>query len=82
MVLDKKAFPFIQYLNLDGERVDGTFYEPKLQPVTIDPTTDYWVEKILNKRVRNKRKEGLVRWLYWPKKYDSWIQKADVKDYI
>ena len=68
-------------LDWDGERVDGTFYEPELQPVTIDPTTEYRVEKILKRRVRNKRKEVLVRWLHWPKKYDSWIPEADVKDY-
>ena len=56
-------------------------YEPQLQPVTIDPTTEYRVEKILKRRVCNKRKEVLVRCLHWPKKYDSWIPEADVKDY-
>ena len=77
----REGVPVYTILDWDGERVDGTFYEPELQPVTIDPTTEYRVEKILKRRVRNKRKEVLVRWLHWPKKYDSWIQEADVKDY-
>ena len=77
----REGVPVYTILDWDGERVDGTFYEPKLQPVTIDPTTEYRVEKILKRRVRNKRKEVLVRWLHWPKKYDSWIPEADVKDY-
>ena len=77
----REGVPIYTILDWDGERVDGTFYEPELQPVTIDPTTEYRVEKILKRRVRNKRKEVLVRWLHWPKKYDSWIPKADVKDY-
>ena len=77
----REGVPVYTILDWDGERVDGTFYEPELQPVTIDPTTEYRVEKILKRRVRNKRKEVLVRWLHWPKKYDSWIPKADVKDY-
>ena len=77
----RKGVPVYTILDWDGERVDGTFYEPELQPVTIDPTTEYRVEKILKRRVRNKRKEVLVRWLHWPKKYDSWIPEADVKDY-
>ena len=77
----REGVPIYTILDWDGERVDGTFYEPELQPVTIDPTTEYRVEKILKRRVRNKRKEVLVRWLHWPKKYDSWIPEADVKDY-
>ena len=77
----REGVPVYTILDWDGERVDGTFCEPELQPVTIDPTTEYWVEKILKRRVRNKRKEVLVRWLHWPKKYDSWIPEADVKDY-
>ena len=77
----REGVPVYTILDCDGERVDGTFYEPELQPVTIDPTTEYRVEKILKRRVRNKRKEVLVRWLHWPKKYDSWIPEADVKDY-
>ena len=76
----REGVPVYTILDWDGERVDGTFYEPELQPVTIDPTTEYRVEKILKRRVRNKRKEVLVRWLHWPKKYDSWIPEADVKD--
>ena len=77
----REGVPVYTILDWDGERVDGTFYEPELQPVTIDPTTEYRVEKMLKRRVRNKRKEVLVRWLHWPKKYDSWIPEADVKDY-
>ena len=77
----REGVPVYTILEWDGERVDGTFYEPALQPVTIDPTTEYRVEKILKRRVPNKRKEVLVRWLHWPKKYDSWIPEADVKDY-
>ena len=77
----REGVPVYTILDWDGERVDGTFYEPELQPVTIDPTTEYRVEKILKRHVRNKRKEVLVRWLHWPKKYDSWIPEADVKDY-
>ena len=77
----REGVPVYTILDWDGERVDSTFYEPELQPVTIDPTTEYRVEKILKRRVRNKLKEVLVRWLHWPKKYDSWIPEADVKDY-
>ena len=59
----------------------GTFYKPVLQVVNVDSSTEYHIEKILKRRVSNRRKEVLVCWLHWPKKYDSWIPEADVKDY-
>ena len=57
----------------------GTFYKPELQAVNVDFPTEYHIEKILKRRVRNRRKEVLVRWLHWPKKYNSWIPEADMK---
>ena len=62
-----------------GEVIQGTFYEPELQAVNVDENTEYFVEKVLKKRKRNKKPEVLVRWLHWPKKYDSWIPEADLK---
>lgn len=61
-----------------GEGVDGTFYEPELQAVIVDESTEYHIEKVLKKRIRNKHREVLVHWLHWPKKYDSWIPESDV----
>ena len=37
----REGVPVYTILDWDGERVDGTFYEPELQPMTIDPTTEY-----------------------------------------
>ena len=79
--LEERAYPFIPYWTGMVRESTVHFTNPELQPVTIDPTTEYQVEKILKRRVRNKRKEVLVRWLHWPKKYNSWIPEADVKDY-
>ena len=78
----REGVPVNTILDWDGERVNGTFYEPELQPVTINPTTEHRMEKILKRRVRNERKEVLLRWLHWPKKCDSWIPEEDVKTII
>ena len=61
--------------------MEGRFYEPELQSLNVDASTEYHIENILNRRVRNKRKEVLVHCLHWSKKYDSWILEAEVKDY-
>ena len=46
----------------DKNRVEGTFYEPEIQAVNVDKTTEFRIEKILKRRTKNKRKEVLVRW--------------------
>lgn len=60
---------------LDGVPLKGTFYEQDLQKVTVSEDDLFRVEKVL-KRKGNKL---LVRWKGWSNKYDSWIDKADVK---
>ena len=77
----REGVPVYTILDWDGDRVEGTFYESELQAVNVDLSTEYHIEKIVKRRVRNKQKEVLVRWLHWPKKYDSWIPEAEVKDY-
>lgn len=73
--------PVYQIEDWSGEDVKGTFYEPELQAVNVDENKEYYVEKVLKKRTRHKRREILVRWLHWPKKYDSWIPEVDLKQY-
>ena len=56
----------------DGTPVKGTFYEEDLQKVTVDDDMLWRVEKVL------KRRHGqmLVRWKGWPSKYHSWIKAS------
>ena len=73
--------PVYKVEDWDGEPIEGTFYQQELQSITVDENTEYHVDKILQRRTRNKQKQVLVRWLHWPKKYDSWIPEDDVKSY-
>ncbi|MCG8113586.1 MAG: chromo domain-containing protein, partial [Candidatus Thiodiazotropha taylori] len=77
----REGLPVYSIVDWDNERIKGTFYEQELQAVNVDPSTEYHIETILKKRTRNKKKEVLVRWLHWPKKYDSWILEAEVKNF-
>ena len=78
----REGLPVYKLRDWSGEDIDGTFLEPELQVVEVDAFMEYRIESVLKKRTRNKRKEVLVRWLHWPKKYDSWIPETDVKRYF
>ena len=54
----------------DDTPIRGTFYVQDLQKVTVDLDQLWRIEKVLKRR----RGQVLVRWKGWPSKYDSWIK--------
>ena len=77
----REGLPVYKLVDWEDETIHGTFYEHELQAIVVDQSMKYRIEKIIRKRTRNKKKEVLVRWLHWPKKYDSWIPEADVTSF-
>ena len=75
-VIKKGPLPLYKVVEWDGTPIKGTFYEQDLQKVVVDDQTLFRVEKVL------KRKKGqvLVRWKGWPSKYDSWIPSNGAKE--
>ena len=67
--------PTYKIEELDGTLLKVTFYEQDLQKVNMSKDDLSRVDKVM-KRKGNK---VLVRWKGWPDKYDSWIDKKDVK---
>lgn len=66
--------------DLDGEKIEGSFYGNELQCIKDDEI--YEIESVLahrTRRVGNKTiKEIKVHWLGYPSKFDSWIPRANV----
>jgi hypothetical protein len=63
------------------EDIVGTFYESELQKVQMKEDALWKVEKVLRQRTKKGvGKEYLVRWMHWPKKYDSWVKASSVKN--
>ena len=77
----REGLPVYRLEDWTGEELTGTFYEQELQAVNVDESTEYYVEKVLRKRTRWGKREVLVRWLHWPKKYDSWIPEEDLRTF-
>ena len=59
----------------DGSPVKGTFYAEHLQNVAVEDDDLFRIDKI----VKRKGDKVLVRWKGWPDKYDTWLNKKDVK---
>nr|XP_058973495.1 uncharacterized protein LOC131799823 [Pocillopora verrucosa] len=60
---------------LDDTPLQGTFYVWDLEKVHVDEATYFRVEKVL-KRQKDKL---FVKWKGYPSKYNSWINKKDLK---
>ena len=67
--------PVYKIREWDETPVEGTFYEQDLQKVSLSAHALFRIEKVL------KRKKGqlLVKWKGWPDKYNSWIPNSELK---
>ena len=65
--------PITQYIVKsldDGEEVSGGFYDEELTKVINDGV--YKVERVLRSRLREGRKEYLIKWIGFSKHHNSW----------
>ena len=73
--------PIYRLKDYFGEPITGIFYQSELQKVDLNDNNMFKIEEILKERGRGQNKEYFVKWLYWPKKFNSWI-KANTVDRI
>ena len=62
----------------NGEMLEGTFYRQELQKVPENRDRVYRVEEVLKTRKRGKKKEFYVKWVGYPKQFNSWISEDDM----
>jgi hypothetical protein len=72
--------PLFQLIDLLKDPVDGHFYREQL---TLAPKPDYKkdffaIEKILKTVQRNKKKFYLVKYLYYPSKFNQFIPEENL----
>ena len=61
------------------EDIKGSFYEAELKKVKVEKDREWKISKVLKTCKRKGKKEHLVRWLHWPKKFDSWVSDRELK---
>lgn len=70
----KNGIPVYTLGDYNDEAITGTFYQPELQKVGVRDEDTFEIEKIL----RGPNKQHFVKWLHWPKKFNSWINADDI----
>lgn len=58
----------------------GSFYQSELQAVNKTNETLWEIEKKLKTRRRKNRTEYLVSWKGYPSRFNSWIDKTEIKN--
>ena len=74
----RQGVPVYKLNDFEKEPITGSFYSEELSKTDNDPDKLFKIEKILKERGKGNRKEYYVQWLYWPKKYRSWVKASDV----
>lgn len=75
----RNGIPVYRVKDYGGDNIKGTFYQPELQKVDFDEDKAFKIEKIVKTRGKGKKKEHLVLWKNWPKKYQSWVKSSDLE---
>lgn len=75
-----QGIPIYELKDILDDPILGTFYASELQKVNKNEETIWRIDRILRKRKKDGKNEVLVRWLGWPKKFDSWILEKDIKE--
>lgn len=65
----------------NDQPVFGTFYESELQRVNPDDKKLWKIDEVLEERGKGKNKQILVKWKFWKKDFNSWIQASTLKHY-
>ena len=75
---DRRVRPSVFSLeDLNGEVVEGAFYEQELQ--VVKKPDAYKIEKVIRtRRRRGGGKQFLVKWLGYPDSFNSWVDESDM----
>ena len=64
-----------------GDPISGTFYPEELQVVSDPKNAVYKIEKVIRTRkLKNRPKEFLIKWVGWNSKFNSWVTEEDLRE--
>ena len=80
-VLKHRKPPVYEIEDLNGETVDGIFYEEELSVIDKNISeASYKIDKILKTSGSGSRKKYFVSWVGYPSTFNSWVPASDVQN--
>lgn len=77
----RQGMQMYRVADLSDEQLSGTFYLTELEKVNVVEDHIWKVAKVIKTRKRRgQEREMLVRWLYFPEKFDSWVKESDFEN--
>ena len=74
--------PTVRYTleGINGEKINGNFFQNELVPYIPTADTKYVIEKILKEKYAGSKKQYFVKWFGWSSIYNSWVKAADIEN--
>ena len=79
-VRSKQNVAMYKLVDLQGDNIEGQFYESEIIPVDKSKESSWFIETILIKRMRRGMTEYFVKWDGFPNKFNSWVDSDEVID--
>ena len=70
--------PYYYLKDLNGEKIQGSFYEQELQKTNFKKDEEYIIKKIL----KTKGNQIYIKWRGFDSSFNTWIDKNSVKKYL
>ena len=70
--------PYYYLKDLNGEKIEGSFYEQELQKTNFKKDDLYIIEKVL----KTKNDKAYVKWRNYDSSFNSWVNLNDIKKYL
>ena len=76
----RSGVPIYRIKDYNNEVITGTFYQSELQKINICEDQMWKLEKILKPKRIGQNRQYFVKWLHWPKNFNSWVKASDIQN--
>ena len=77
----RQGEPIYKIIDWFDEPIEGGYYESELLKVeNVNNNNLFKIENIVQYRYQGNKKEALISWKGWPKRFNSWILASEIED--
>ena len=70
--------PYYYLKDLNGEKIQGTFYSQEFQKTNFKKDDLYIIEKV----IKTTNDKAYVKFRNYNSSFNSWVNKSDIKKYL